>query len=154
MDLLLVSEYGTISLISTLSLLCRIIFPVGERIKCNTLNFQSHDADSYIAGFEAHPFVNVAIISPVIVYGFGPSLDHPFPLVFPEYLKVIQSLGSGFTVSKGANIMGYAHVRDRASFYLILLSYALPSRSEEKAINYAVPKHIILLRSKNSHSGK
>jgi hypothetical protein len=65
-----------------------------------------------------------------MVYGLGPSVDHPFPLVLPEYLKVIRSLGSGFTISKGANVMGYVHVRDCASLYLTLVSYALQSVSE------------------------
>ncbi|EPE35559.1 NAD(P)-binding Rossmann-fold containing protein [Glarea lozoyensis ATCC 20868] len=59
--------------------------------------------------FASHPRVSVAIVLPVMVYGLSPSVEHPFPLTFPEYLKGIRSLGNGFTISNGANVMGYVH---------------------------------------------
>jgi nucleoside-diphosphate-sugar epimerase len=75
-----------------------------------------------------------------MVYGLSPSVEHPFPLTFPEYLKAIRSLGSGFTISNGANIMGYVHVRDLASLYVKLLSYALDSIFEVEGNQMWGPK--------------
>jgi len=67
----------------------------------------------------------VAIVSPTFVYGLGPSSIHPFPLILPELLKTIRTLGSGFSISSGNNIHSYIHVVDCARIYLLLLSHAL-----------------------------
>ena len=75
--------------------------------------------------FDAAAKVNVAVISPVLVYGLSPSIEHPFPLVTGEVFKAISALGTGFTVSAGKNILSHVHVLDLARLYLLLLSSAL-----------------------------
>ncbi|TVY84156.1 hypothetical protein LSUE1_G001655 [Lachnellula suecica] len=77
------------------------------------------------AVFAGSPDVNVAIISPTIVYGLSPSPIHPFPLTLPEILKSVRGLSSGFSISSGKNLQAYVHVMDLARLYLILLSHAL-----------------------------
>ncbi|CAG8957874.1 hypothetical protein HYFRA_00000214 [Hymenoscyphus fraxineus] len=81
--------------------------------------------------FDAHEYVNVAIISPVMVYGLSPSADHHLPLIYPHLLRAFRSLNSGFTISSGSNIWGHIHVNDLAEIYLILLSRALESLGME-----------------------
>ncbi|KAE9365761.1 NAD(P)-binding protein [Stipitochalara longipes BDJ] len=86
--------------------------------------------------FTAASTVNVAIISPVAVYGRSPATEHPLPLTLPEVVTAIKSINSGFTISKGANISGYIHVVDLARIYLLLLSSALsPQSSQSSAVS-------------------
>ncbi|TVY13526.1 hypothetical protein LARI1_G009128 [Lachnellula arida] len=77
------------------------------------------------AVFEASSEVNVAIISPCVVYGLSPSRVHPLPLSLPLIMKPIRALSSGFSISSGKNIQSYIHVVDVARMYLLLLSHAL-----------------------------
>jgi hypothetical protein len=78
--------------------------------------------------FEAASKVNVAVISPVLVYGLSPSIEHPFPLVTGEVFKAISALGTGFTVSAGKNVLAHVHVLDLARIYFLLLSSALKAQ--------------------------
>jgi nucleoside-diphosphate-sugar epimerase len=78
--------------------------------------------------FDAASKVNVAVISPVLVYGLSPSIEHPFPLVTGEVFKAVSALGTGFTVSTGKNILSHVHVLDLARLYLLLLSSALKAQ--------------------------
>ena len=70
----------------------------------------------------------MAIVSPSIVYGLGPSPIHPLPLSLPLILKPIRASSSGFSISSGKNIQSYIHVVDLARIYLLLLSHALNQR--------------------------
>jgi len=81
--------------------------------------------------FDAAAKVNVAVISPVLVYGLSPSTEHPFPLVLGEVVKAVRALGTGFTVSAGKNIISHIHVLDLARLYLLLLSSALKAQHSD-----------------------
>lgn len=71
--------------------------------------------------------MNVSIISPTIVYGLSPSVDHPLPITFAPIIKAISSIGQGFTVDEGKNLQSWIHVKDQASMYILLLQDALRS---------------------------
>jgi len=73
--------------------------------------------------------VNVAIISPVVVYGVGPSIEHPLPLTIPDLMNAVDSMKSGWTIGSGHNISGYVHVLDIARLYVLLVSNALTPSS-------------------------
>jgi len=80
--------------------------------------------------FAAAETVNVAIISPAVIYGVSPSIEHPLPLTLPELMNAIKSTSSGWTIKEGKNISGYIHVMDMARLYVLLVSHALaPSSS-------------------------
>lgn len=80
---------------------------------------------------DAHDYANVAIISPVMVYGLSPSTDHHFPLILPDLIHAMRHLNSGFTISSGKNIWGHIHVKDLAEIYHLLLSQALKPLANE-----------------------
>lgn len=84
--------------------------------------------------FAASSTVNVAIVSPVAVYGKSPSLEHPLPLTLPHLLNVIKFVNAGFTISAGLNISSYIHVMDVARLYIILLSRALDAEGVESDV--------------------
>jgi len=69
--------------------------------------------------------INVAIVSPVAVYGLSPSIEHPLPLTLPHLLNAITYVSAGFTVSEGRNMIAYVHALDLARIYLLLLHHAL-----------------------------
>jgi nucleoside-diphosphate-sugar epimerase len=69
--------------------------------------------------------VNVAIISPTVVYGISRGVEHQAPITIRDIVKTITELGAGFTMSSGANVVGYIHVDDLADIYVGLLADAL-----------------------------
>jgi nucleoside-diphosphate-sugar epimerase len=69
--------------------------------------------------------VNVAIVSPTVVYGLSRGVEHQAPITIRDIVKTITELGTGFTMSRGANVIGYIHVDDLADIYVRLLADAL-----------------------------
>jgi hypothetical protein len=69
--------------------------------------------------------VNVAIISPTVVYGLSASMENPVPITLRDIVAAVKALGAGFTLSQGQNILAYIHVNDLASIYVALLADAL-----------------------------
>ena len=90
--------------------------------------------------FAASPSVNVAIISPAIVYGLSPSIEHPVPLTVPVVLNTISKVPGGFVVSAGENLQNYIHVLDLARLYLLLVSYAIDTKESEAGLDLWGPK--------------
>ncbi|KAI9732522.1 MAG: hypothetical protein M1834_003857 [Cirrosporium novae-zelandiae] len=78
--------------------------------------------------------IKVAIVSPPAAYGVSPSPWHPTWLALPLLLSVARGLSSGFTVSIGANITSYVHVKDLAQLYVRLLSYAVGSNKDRSQV--------------------
>jgi len=75
--------------------------------------------------FEAASTVNVAIVSPAVVYGISPSIEHPLPITLPDIMNAIKFKNSGWTIGPGNNISSYIHVMDMARVYIMLVSHAL-----------------------------
>lgn len=84
--------------------------------------------------------MNVAIISPAILYGLSPSIEHPVPLILPEALTTISKVPGGFVVSAGKNLQNYIHVLDMARLYLLLVSYAIDAKESEAGLDLWGPK--------------
>ncbi|KAL0950590.1 hypothetical protein HGRIS_007382 [Hohenbuehelia grisea] len=64
--------------------------------------------------------MNVAIISPTLVYGLSPSKVHPTPITIPDLIRSMKVVNGGFTISAGKNILGFVHVKDLAQIYVSL----------------------------------
>ncbi|OCL12012.1 NAD(P)-binding protein [Glonium stellatum] len=90
--------------------------------------------------FAASPNVNVAIVSPTILYGLGPSIEHPVPLTIPEILNTVGRISGGFMVSAGKNLQSYVHVVDLARLYLLLVSYAIDGKESVAGMDLWGPK--------------
>ncbi|KAI9703033.1 MAG: hypothetical protein M1820_006024 [Bogoriella megaspora] len=68
--------------------------------------------------------VNVAIVAPTVVYGLNLSTENRAPITTRDILATIKELGTGFTIGKGRNVLGYVHVKDLANIYIKLLADA------------------------------
>ena len=68
--------------------------------------------------------VNIAIVSPAVVYGLSPSTEHPAPLTLRDIVRTVAQLATGFTMAQGRNIMGFVHVEDAADIYARLFADA------------------------------
>lgn len=90
--------------------------------------------------FAASPSVNVAIISPAVVYGLSPSIEHPVPLIVPMVLNTISKVPGGFVVSAGENLQNYVHILNLAGLYLLLVSYAIDAKESEDGLDLWGPK--------------
>ncbi|KAK4217564.1 hypothetical protein QBC37DRAFT_414747 [Rhypophila decipiens] len=72
-----------------------------------------------------HPLLHTALVSPTTVVGVSPSLKHPTPMVFPDWLHVVKTLGAGVTVNGGKNKTNFVHVKTVAKLYVLLAADGL-----------------------------
>jgi hypothetical protein len=90
--------------------------------------------------FAAAPTVNVAIISPALLYGLSPSIEHPLPLTLPNIMNAIKSISSGFSISVGKNLSACIHVMDLARLYLLLVAHAFHPQTSDSTEEIWGPK--------------
>jgi len=64
--------------------------------------------------------MNIAIVSPTLVYGLSPSPEHPTPITIPDLVRTMKVVDGGFTILAGKNILGFVHVKDLAKIYVSL----------------------------------
>ncbi|KAH6638665.1 hypothetical protein BKA67DRAFT_528643, partial [Truncatella angustata] len=68
--------------------------------------------------------VNVAIVSPTVVYGLSKSTQNQIPITIRDIVATAKRLSAGFTIAQGRNILGYVHVNDLADIYVKLVADA------------------------------
>ena len=76
--------------------------------------------------------VNVAIVSPVVVYGLSKSTENQIPITVRDIVATARELSAGFTVSQGSNVLSYIHVNDLADIYVRLLADAVAGAGNSK----------------------
>jgi nucleoside-diphosphate-sugar epimerase len=69
--------------------------------------------------------VNVAIVSPTVVYGVSTSTENQVPITIRDIIATAKELSAGFTMAQGRNILGYVHVNDLAGIYVRLFADAI-----------------------------
>jgi nucleoside-diphosphate-sugar epimerase len=74
---------------------------------------------------DASANVNVAIVSPTVVYGLSSSLENQIPITIRDIVDTVSELSAGFTIAQGENILGYIHADDLADIYVRLVADAL-----------------------------
>ena len=74
---------------------------------------------------QASDGVNVAIVSPTVVYGLSTSIERRIPITIRDIIHTAKELSMGFTMSQGRNIIGYVHVADLAEIFVRLLADAI-----------------------------
>ncbi|KAM7207854.1 hypothetical protein V8F20_001896 [Naviculisporaceae sp. PSN 640] len=71
------------------------------------------------------PLLHTALVSPTFVSGISPSRKRPTPLIFPDWLHVIETLGAGVTINGGRNVTTFVEVKKLARLYVHLVEDAL-----------------------------
>ncbi|KAM7221235.1 hypothetical protein V8F06_003410 [Rhypophila decipiens] len=89
---------------------------------------------------DLHPLLHTALVSPTTVVGVSPSLKHPTPMVFPDWLHVVKTLGAGVTVNGGKNKTNFVHVKTVAKLYVLLAADGLARTLSKETIADASSK--------------
>jgi nucleoside-diphosphate-sugar epimerase len=76
--------------------------------------------------------VNVAIVSPTVVYGLSRSLGKKVPITVRDIVATVKQLSMGFTWGDGKNILGYIHVDDLAGIYVRLVADAIDKSAQRE----------------------
>ncbi|KAF2685875.1 NAD(P)-binding protein, partial [Lentithecium fluviatile CBS 122367] len=78
--------------------------------------------------------VNVAIVSPTVVYGLSDSTENQVPITIRDIVATTKEISAGFTLAQGKNILGYVHVHDLADIYVRLFADAVKGarRSDQR----------------------
>ncbi|KAK3324528.1 hypothetical protein B0T19DRAFT_231973 [Cercophora scortea] len=77
------------------------------------------------------PQLHTALVSPCFVAGVSPSQTHPTPLVYPDWLGVMEAVGGGLVIAEGANRTSFVDVKHLAGLYVRLVGDALSQLREE-----------------------
>ncbi|KAK3312249.1 hypothetical protein B0H66DRAFT_644513 [Apodospora peruviana] len=81
------------------------------------------------------PLLHTAIVSPSFITGISPSAKRPTPLIFPDWLHVVKTLGSGLVVNGGLNRSTFVDVRQLARLYVCLVGDGLERLSSASKAN-------------------
>ncbi|KAK4208256.1 hypothetical protein QBC37DRAFT_453408 [Rhypophila decipiens] len=77
------------------------------------------------AAEKLNPLLHTAMVSPTFVSGISPSVKRPTPLIFPDWIHVIKTLGAGATINGGKNRTTFVEVKKLARLYTLLVGDAL-----------------------------
>ncbi|KAM7183546.1 hypothetical protein V8F33_013518 [Rhypophila sp. PSN 637] len=77
------------------------------------------------AAEKLNPLLHTALVSPTFVSGISPSSKRPTPLIFPDWIHVIKTLGAGATINGGKNRTTFVEVKKLARLYTLLVADAL-----------------------------
>ncbi|KAH6866268.1 hypothetical protein B0T10DRAFT_524624 [Thelonectria olida] len=78
--------------------------------------------------------VNVALVSPTVVYGRSVSTENQVPITIRDIVATARELSAGFTINRGANFLPYVHVDDLADIYARLFAHATKEAASDARI--------------------
>ncbi|KAM7218498.1 hypothetical protein V8F06_006102 [Rhypophila decipiens] len=76
------------------------------------------------AAEKLNPLLQTAMVSPTFVSGISPSVKRPTPLIFPDWIHVIKTLGAGAVINGGKNRTTFVEVKKLARLYTLLVGDA------------------------------